>query len=147
MPMTTGANPRQVTKVVDFLVVDYPSAYNATIGRPTLNKMKAITFTYHLLMPFPIEEGVVEVRGDQTTARECYVASLRGKELREALVIDDMKGRDDVQLKQTEPSKDLEELNINPNCPERVVHVGRALSKEFKFRLQRLLIAYRDAFD
>lgn len=61
-----GINPRQVTKVVDFFVIDYPSAYNAIINRPTLNKMKAITSTYHLLMCFPTKEGIEEVKGGQT---------------------------------------------------------------------------------
>ena len=47
------------------MVVDQPSVYNTIIGRPSLNKMKAITSTYHLKMKFPIEEGVREVRRDQ----------------------------------------------------------------------------------
>lgn len=32
LPVTIGVNPRQVTKVVDFLVVDCPSAYNTIIS-------------------------------------------------------------------------------------------------------------------
>lgn len=62
--VTVGINPHQVTKEVNFLVVDYPSAYNAIIGRPQLNKMKAITSAKHLLMHFPTENGVREVGGD-----------------------------------------------------------------------------------
>lgn len=58
-------------------------------------------------MRFPTEEGVKEVKGDQMVARECYVASLKGKESKEALTIEDMEDRDDSQLKQTEPVKDL----------------------------------------
>lgn len=90
LPITAGVSPRQVTKTVNFVVVDYPSAYNAIISRPTLKKMKVITSTYHLLMRFLTDEGVREVRGDQAAARECYVASLKSKKLKEALVIDDM---------------------------------------------------------
>ena len=37
LPVTIGEYPRQVTKEVTFLVVDCSSAYNAIIGRPTLN--------------------------------------------------------------------------------------------------------------
>lgn len=87
LPMTARIHPCQVTKAVDLLIVDCLSAYNAIVGRPTLNKMKAITSTYHLLMRFPTEEGVGEVRDDQTMARECYMASLKGKESWEALII------------------------------------------------------------
>jgi hypothetical protein len=58
--------------MVDFLVIDRPLAYNAIMGRPSLNKLKAATSTYHLMMKFPIEEGVVVVRGDQLAVRRCY---------------------------------------------------------------------------
>jgi hypothetical protein len=32
LPITIGTYPKQVSKTVDFLVVDYPSAYNTIIG-------------------------------------------------------------------------------------------------------------------
>lgn len=99
LPVTAGVSPRQVTKAVDFLVVNCSSAYKAIIVRPTLNKMKAITSTYHLLMRFPTEKGVGEVRGEQTATREYYVASLKGEGSKETLIVDDVEDRDDVQLK------------------------------------------------
>ena len=37
--VTAGTYPKQVTKKVDFLVVDYPSAYNVIIGCPALNRL------------------------------------------------------------------------------------------------------------
>ena len=55
---------QQVTRDVNFLVVDYSSSYNAIIGRPTLNSWKAVTSTYHLLVKFPTECGVGQVQGD-----------------------------------------------------------------------------------
>jgi hypothetical protein len=45
-----GTYPKQVRASVEFLVVDYPSVYNVIIGRPTLNKLRPITSTYHLLV-------------------------------------------------------------------------------------------------
>jgi hypothetical protein len=38
LPVTAGTTPRLSTVMVDFLVVDRPSAYNGIIGRPALNK-------------------------------------------------------------------------------------------------------------
>ncbi|XP_065636336.1 uncharacterized protein LOC136070379 [Quercus suber] len=38
LPVTVGVYPQQVTKDVNFLVVDCSSSYNAIIGRPTLNR-------------------------------------------------------------------------------------------------------------
>lgn len=76
---------------------------------------------------------------------ECYVTSLKGKESREALIIEDMEDRDDDQLRRTGPTEDLEELRINPNHPERVIHVGRTLPEEIKLHVQKLLTTYLDA--
>ena len=37
LSVTIGDYPQQITRDVTFLVVDYSSAYNAILGRPTLN--------------------------------------------------------------------------------------------------------------
>ena len=59
-----------------FLIVDCSFAYNAILRRPTLNSWKAVTSTYHLMIKFPTEYRVGEVRRDQVVARECYIAML-----------------------------------------------------------------------
>ena len=74
--VTVSDYPQQITKDVTFLVVDCSSAYNVILGCPTLNSWKAITLTYHLLIKFPTEYGVGEVRGDQVAACKCYIALL-----------------------------------------------------------------------
>jgi len=38
LPITIKTYPQQLTKEVNFLVIDCSSAYNAIIGRPTLNE-------------------------------------------------------------------------------------------------------------
>ncbi|KAF8095145.1 hypothetical protein N665_0339s0015 [Sinapis alba] len=38
----------EVTKIVDFGVVDHPAIYNVIMGTPWLNAMKAVLSTYHL---------------------------------------------------------------------------------------------------
>uniref|UniRef100_A0A2N9HBH6 RNA-directed DNA polymerase n=1 Tax=Fagus sylvatica TaxID=28930 RepID=A0A2N9HBH6_FAGSY len=48
-----GTYPKQVRTSVEFLVVDCPSAYNVIIGRPTLNKLRAVTFN----LPSPRPEA------------------------------------------------------------------------------------------
>jgi hypothetical protein len=55
LTIEAGTYPKQVRTSVEFLVVDCPSAYNVIIGRPTLNKLRAVTSTYHLLVRFPTE--------------------------------------------------------------------------------------------
>ena len=74
--VTAGDYPQQITREVTFLVVDCSSTYNTIHGRPTLNSWKAVTSTYHLMIKFPTEYGVGELRGNQVAARECYIAML-----------------------------------------------------------------------
>ena len=69
LTITVGTYPRQLTRQLDFLVVDCPSSYNVIIGRPTLNKWKAATSIYCLKVKFPMDNGVGEVKGDQVLAR------------------------------------------------------------------------------
>ena len=77
LPVTVGDYPYQIIKDVSFLVIDCFSAYNAILGCLTLNSWNAVTSTYHLMIKFPTEYGVGEVRGDQVATRECYIAMLK----------------------------------------------------------------------
>ena len=58
LTVTAGSYPVQLTRQVDFLVVDCPTSYNVIIGRPTLNKWKVATLTYCLKVKFPTDDGV-----------------------------------------------------------------------------------------
>ncbi|KAL5537549.1 hypothetical protein UlMin_045506 [Ulmus minor] len=64
LPVELGSSPCQDIQAVDFVLVDCPSPYNAIIGRPTLNKIHAVTSTYHLLVKFPTVGGIGILRGD-----------------------------------------------------------------------------------
>ena len=72
-----GVHLAKVTQMVDFLLLDQPSAYNAIIARPTLNALCAVVSTYHLAMKFPAGDLVGEVRGNQADSRQCYAMSIR----------------------------------------------------------------------
>ena len=76
LPVVVGSYPQQITKSVNFLVVDCSSSYNVIIGRPTLNSWKTVTSTYHLSVKFPTEYGIGQAQGDQLAARECYLAMM-----------------------------------------------------------------------
>ena len=64
LTVTAGSHPFQVTNRHNFLVVDSPSSYNVTIGRPTLNRWKAATSTYCWKVKFPTEQRVEEIKRD-----------------------------------------------------------------------------------
>ncbi|XP_065617836.1 uncharacterized protein LOC136062569 [Quercus suber] len=76
LSVTVGDYPRELTRNVMFLMVDCSSAYNGILERPTLNSWKAATSTYHLMIKFPTDYGIGELRGNQVTARECYIAMI-----------------------------------------------------------------------
>ena len=79
LTVTVGTHSRQLTRQLDFLVVDCPSSYNVIIERPILNHWKAAMSTYCLKVKFPTENDVGEVKGDQVLARECYQDMLAAK--------------------------------------------------------------------
>ena len=62
LTVTVGSYPRQLTRQLDFLVVDCLSSYNMTIRRPTLNRWKAATSTYCLKVKLQTKNGVGEVK-------------------------------------------------------------------------------------
>ena len=68
LTITVGTHPRQLTRQLDFLVVDCPSSYNVIIRRPTLNEWKAATSTYCLKVKFLTDNEVGEVKRDQVLA-------------------------------------------------------------------------------
>jgi len=70
LTVTVADYPQQITKEVTFLVVDCSFAYNAILGKPTFNSWKAVTSTYYLMIKFPTDYGVGELRGNQVAARE-----------------------------------------------------------------------------
>ncbi|KAL5558877.1 hypothetical protein UlMin_035088 [Ulmus minor] len=72
LPGELKTSPCQHIQAVNFVFVDCPSPYNVIIGRPTLNKIRAMTSTYHLLVKFPTVGGIGVMRGDQTESREIY---------------------------------------------------------------------------
>ena len=69
LSMMVGDYQQQIIQDLTFLVVDCSSAYNSILKRPTLNSWKAATSTYHLMIKFPTEYGIGELRGDQVAAR------------------------------------------------------------------------------
>ena len=58
MVLTLGEPPCQATITARFLVVDAPSAYNMFLCRPSLNAIKVIPSTYHMMIKFPTIHGV-----------------------------------------------------------------------------------------
>ena len=137
--MTVGDYPQQINKDITFLVVDYSSAYSAILGRPTLNSWKAITSTYHLMIKFPTEYGVGEVRGDQVTAHEWYIAMLE---------IDDhlQTMSKEEQWTVADPIEGLEVILLDDSKPERTTRIDTLASPPVRQALTTFLRENQDVF-
>ena len=57
------------TEMVDFLVVDHPSSYNAIIGRPLMKKTNMVSAVYYPTVKFLTPIGVGYIKADQAMAR------------------------------------------------------------------------------
>ena len=89
LSVTMGDYPQQITRDVTFVVVNCSSIYKGILGRPTLNSWKAATSTYHLMIKFPTEYGIGELRGDHMAARECYIAMLEMEDHQQTMFIEE----------------------------------------------------------
>ncbi|XP_048622724.1 uncharacterized protein LOC111208936 [Brassica napus] len=65
---------KEVTKIIDFAVVDNPAIYNVIMGTPWINAMKAVPSTYHLGIKFPTPNGTAIIWGCQKQSRLCFLA-------------------------------------------------------------------------
>ena len=52
--VTLGVPPRMTTVMSDFLMVNYPLAFNRVLGRPLLRALKVVTSIHYLTIEFPI---------------------------------------------------------------------------------------------
>ena len=111
LSVVVGDYPQQIAKDMTFLVVDCSSAYNAIPGQPTLNLWKAVTSTYHLMIKFPTDYGVGELRGNQVAARECYVAMMEMDNHLQAMSIEEHQTT-------TKPVEKLEEVFLDDSNHE-----------------------------
>ena len=132
-----------VTTVIDFLVVNCPSAYNGVLGRQLLRALKAVTSIYCLTIKFPTIVGMSQVQGRQRDSRECYNKSLKltekRKELPQTMEVEKtskgpMEINVDPRLQEdestTEPVEELVDIQVDPNEPSRFIKISKRLSRE-----------------
>ena len=75
---TDGAASR--TANIRYLVVNSPSAYNILLGRPALNRIRAVASSRHMKIKLPSLEGVViTMKSNQKEAKRCYENNLKIK--------------------------------------------------------------------
>ena len=123
--VTAGDYSQQITKEVTFLMVDCSFTYNGILVRPTLNSWKVATLTYHLMIKFPTDYGIGELRGDQVAARECYIAMLEMVDHQQTMCIEE-------QRTTAEPVEELEEVILDESRSERTTRMGTLASQPIR---------------
>ena len=138
LTVIAGTYPTQVTKEIDFLIVNYPLTYNIILGRPSRNRLKVTTLTYYLKVKFPIAHGVREIKEDQVLVRECYQTALASGE-NHTWVINESK----PIPKLTETPQEVE---IALRDLMKVLKIGSALPTLEKKKMISFLKANQDVF-
>ena len=64
---------------VDFIVVDEYSPYTAIVAKPWLHTLGVVSSTLYQKVKYPLEGQIKEILGDQSTARQCLVATIQYK--------------------------------------------------------------------
>lgn len=95
------------------MMVDILSMHNAIISRPTLNRLRAMISTYHIIMKFLIRDNIGELRSNLKELHQCYltIISLPKKVRPKAPLVDpqDM----DKSTPHPEPVKPLIEVPLD----------------------------------
>ena len=139
LSVMVGNYPQQITKDVTFLVVNCSAAYNAILGRPTHNSWKVVTSTYHLMIKFPNDYGIGELRGSQMAMRECYIAMMEMEDQVQALSIE---GQRTVM----ELVEKLEEIPLDSSDPGRTTKIGTLANPAIHQELITFLKGNQDVF-
>ena len=78
---------KEITKIVDFAVVDHPTIYNVIMGTPWLNAMKVVPSTYHLGVKFPTQSGIAAIWGCQKQSWLYFLAEHKLRQIMTAAMV------------------------------------------------------------
>jgi hypothetical protein len=128
-------------ETIQFEVIDFETAYNAFLGRPSLSKFMAIPWYTYLFLKMWGPHGIISIRGDIKLAFDCnressetadiLLSSAELQELKQALAESPL----DLIMREVKTSK----MSIQPEDtlnktiplsieePSKVAHVGNSL--------------------
>ncbi|XP_065049834.1 uncharacterized protein LOC135679779 [Musa acuminata AAA Group] len=146
LPLTLGTPPKTKTVMSTFLIVDLPTAYNAILGRPSLNKSRALVSTYHQTVKFPTHAGTGEAWGSPRESRRCDLTavSLHNRAKTETPLDDPRKMK--RPNPHPEPSSPTYDVSLKKGRPDRTIKVGADLPQDEREQLVGLLQENADVF-
>ncbi|RDX61681.1 hypothetical protein CR513_60066, partial [Mucuna pruriens] len=138
-----GSNARMIPML--YTVVEAEASYNIIMGRPALNRLKAIVSTYHLCMKYPTSEGVGSVWANSNMARRCYEDSLRvGQRMSAVNTLSlELDPRSHDERERPHPMKKLKEIQIDLRENQKT-KISTIMTKEQEADLIRYLYSRID---
>lgn len=121
-----------------FMVVDIPSTYITIIVQATLNKLRVVALTYHMVI-FSTRIDIRELKNNPRESRQCYITavSLPNKARPETPPMDPWDFA--ISLLHLEPIKLLIKAPLDKAHPDQVIKVGTMLPKEKLMQFINLL--------
>ena len=138
LTVTSGRHPQCQTIPSKFVVIKADSPYNLIVRRPTLNALRVMYSTYHLIFKYPMPAGIAEVSSDVCAARECYLATLQvvssstiGPKTEgtrsNILSIDCIDPRHSRKPQRLEAGDEIEEVPLDPLTADQTIRIGTNL--------------------
>ncbi|XP_024020312.1 uncharacterized protein LOC112091304 [Morus notabilis] len=140
--------------MANFVVIKGGSQYNAVIGRPALQALRAITSVYHQKVRFPTPNGVGEMKSNQYEARVAYSDTLRGYDQprrQEARMVykntvEDIDPRVQEEVTWLQPIEQLVEIRVDEGGPTKVLKMGSGLAPSLKIEVEDFFKKNLDVF-
>ncbi|KAL0898782.1 hypothetical protein Bca101_082743 [Brassica carinata] len=137
MSMTLGSiklpvMAKDVTKIVDFMVVDTPAIYNVIMGTPWINAMKAVPSTYHLGIKFPTPNGSSVIWGCPKQSRLCYLAEHKLRLTRNTPAVKPNKSKKTQDSHQIRQRLRMTASSRNPSPHQRKTLLRKRLSTQLR---------------
>ncbi|RDY04876.1 hypothetical protein CR513_11345, partial [Mucuna pruriens] len=139
-----GSNTRRIPIV--YTVIEAEASYNIIMGRPALNRLKAVVLTYHLCMKYPTVGGVGAIWADATIAKRCYQDSLKVGQRKAAVntLSLELDPRCHEERERPLPVEKLKEVQVGPLNQR--TKIGTTMTKEQEDELVQCLQQNSDVF-
>ncbi|KAL0734073.1 hypothetical protein Bca4012_010283 [Brassica carinata] len=102
---------KEVTKIIDFAVVDNLAIYNVIMGTPWINGMKAVPSTDHLSIKFPTPNGTAVIWGCQKQSRLCFLAEHKVRQTRNTPMVSPKRAKKTQSIPENPVKRDSESLD------------------------------------
>ena len=107
--------------MIEFVMIDAPSAYNAILGHLNQNILRIIGSSPHFKVKFPSTNRINELKGNWSTTRECCNTSPKNGPKSEALTIENLDARKELKEARAEPIEDLTEVRLRDKELNKVI--------------------------